>query len=161
MHLDPDVSLGLQWQAYVFPAGHIAAFAAGLAIGRYAGKGTGGGWWILLACGLAFVLIPGDSDRISIVTGWHRIAFTTICVAACWAFYRSELLIPDRGVLIWLGQISYSVYLLHPFAMRFTDALVIHPNPAAHVAISLPVTLLISTLAYRLIERPFLKLSSP
>jgi len=55
--------------------------------------------------------------------------------------------------LVFLGQISYSLYLWHPMILSFGDKLLGIPR-AAGVLISLGV----ATASYYLVERPFLRL---
>lgn len=54
-------------------------------------------------------------------------------------------------ILIWLGSISYSMYLLHPLVFNVVQDRL----PQSWViAVGLPATLIVSTLTYRVLEKP-------
>ena len=50
----------------------------------------------------------------------------------------------------WLGRISYSVYLLHPFVLLLVDSM----PPWLRIAAFIPVTLVLGELSYRFVEAP-------
>jgi peptidoglycan/LPS O-acetylase OafA/YrhL len=73
---------------------------------------------------------------------------------------RLARLLFENAALMWIGTISYSLYLWHP---------ILAPHLAAHLgakegsyvsfaAVALPVFLLASAVSYYLVERPFLRL---
>ncbi len=63
----------------------------------------------------------------------------------------------DHPVMIYLGQISYSLYLYHLLAIGI--AYRVWPNPfAGTVVISLAVSVIIASGSYWFVEKPFLKL---
>jgi peptidoglycan/LPS O-acetylase OafA/YrhL len=59
------------------------------------------------------------------------------------------------GWLIWLGQISYSLYLLHTLVFRMVPPL---GHPALTVALWLGMALGLAWISYRLIELPAIEL---
>lgn len=62
----------------------------------------------------------------------------------------------DNRWLPWLGAMSFSIYLLHPFALAMAEAIT---RSFWSLPLALVLTLLFSMISYRLIELPFVKLS--
>jgi peptidoglycan/LPS O-acetylase OafA/YrhL len=59
------------------------------------------------------------------------------------------------AVFLWLGRISYSVYLLHPLVIELS---VYTLGELARFTVGLPATLAVSTLTYKYIESPAIKM---
>ncbi len=74
------------------------------------------------------------------------IFFLSAYVLRTWQFPKA---------LVWLGTVSYSIYLLHPNVARL---LPLGAHPVLYVGAVLLITLLASELTYRFIERPFINL---
>jgi len=72
----------------------------------------------------------------------------------------------SNPVLLWLGAISYSVYLFHPVAVSWVGWMRVQSwatqfdslHMGFYMAAVVAVTLLISTVAYRVVERPGIEL---
>jgi peptidoglycan/LPS O-acetylase OafA/YrhL len=72
------------------------------------------------------------------------------------------------NAIVWLGRISYGLYVIHIFALhvvehafasvRHTQELPTLFNMLVQVAVALVVTIFLSALSYRFLERPFLQL---
>jgi len=60
--------------------------------------------------------------------------------------------------LVWVGKISYSLYLWHVFAITLT--LRLHAPNAIRALLSLPLAIGLAAFSYYVAERPFLKLKS-
>ena len=74
---------------------------------------------------------------------------------------RSKLLAwMDSGLLIFLGTISYSIYLYHGLAGRMAVHAASHLPKAVMTAAVLLVTYLVASVSYFVVERPFLRLRS-
>lgn len=73
---------------------------------------------------------------------------------------------PAERVLVYLGRISYGLYVFHLFALQACEALLrrshLHRATYAIVQLSmaLAVTVAMAALSYRILETPFLKLKS-
>jgi len=85
--------------------------------------------------------------------------YTFTSVIASWtagyAFFLGAFILRDRvfpKVFSWLGQISYSVYVLHPSAIKLTG---FFPQPLG-LAVSLVSTLILSSATFHFIEQPMI-----
>jgi peptidoglycan/LPS O-acetylase OafA/YrhL len=94
----------------------------------------------------------------------HWLTYTTSYLAALCVFLvcTTRVLIEWRPA-VWLGEISYSLYLMHPIvaAALFYAGFVAVPMPVAPGWFTIPMIALaigVSALTYRLIERPFVSL---
>ena len=101
-------------------------------------------------------------DHFVVMQGPPRYTFAFLClgVVALFAFRDFQ---PSRlkRLGVWLGDISYSVYLMHPFAQealrRFSPGTA-GPHPALGFTLGLGLTLGVATLTHRWIERPAMAL---
>jgi len=98
-------------------------------------------------------------DHFDCVVGFERVRWLGFCIAvvALSAFYDVPKNLFRQG-LVFLGDISYSVYLMHPFALMLV--LIIfksHPSVLIFVA-GLATTILLSALTCRFVEKPAMKL---
>ena len=116
--------------------------------------------WLVLALALAVLLTrPSVYSHRDIMVGMTRVSYVLGCflvvVAFGFADLRESVL---GGVPALLGRLSYSVYLLHPFAWLLAQALAPKATPAQAVALGLVCTLALSWLVYRVLEEPLLRL---
>ena len=74
-----------------------------------------------------------------------------------WVLYRPwrELTLLNRGVLPALGAMSYSIYLLHPFATAAAD---VYLAPDLQVPAAIIATFALAWLGFYLVEKPGIKL---
>ncbi|TDV63481.1 acyltransferase [Pseudomonas sp. LP_7_YM] len=95
---------------------------------------------------------------------WGRYCFTyTLAIGSFLLLTRSLRL--NHPVLVWLGAVSYSLYLLHPSMLMLAEhvlgACVPEGNGAAPLSVALLATLLTlgaADLCFRCIESPFIQL---
>jgi peptidoglycan/LPS O-acetylase OafA/YrhL len=115
--------------------------------------------FLLLAVALGLVFsryIRNFYDHFVVMEGPPRYAFAALCLgmAALFAF-RDFPASPLKRAGLFLGEISYSVYLIHPFAqealLRLAPAGL---PPVAGFCLGLALTLGLATLTHRWIERP-------
>ncbi|MFF0308907.1 acyltransferase family protein [Streptosporangium sp. NPDC004379] len=123
------------------------------------------GWLLGLvpvaSAGAAWAFGPGwgmpDDQARAFTWGW------TAAVAAAWATFLAARLLRHRAMprlLVRLGMISYSVYLLHPLAIQVLRRLTADPArfPLAErlvmAVLLLAVVLGCAELTYRVVERP-------
>jgi peptidoglycan/LPS O-acetylase OafA/YrhL len=71
----------------------------------------------------------------------------------------------NNRFLVWLGTISYSIYLLHPIAYGFVNKLLATTFPelrdlhlSAYILVTIPLAILLAGLVYHCIEKPAIQL---
>ena len=114
-----------------------------------------------------FILYPVSGDPIQLVTEERRIIFTICCFLVCVGFFKMTIHLPAlfHRLFSFLGEASYSVYLLHPIIfklalMAFTfcgNHFYVFPN-WVQVLVSILSTLIISYFVYNYFEKYFMKL---
>jgi len=157
---------GGMFHAYVPVANHAFLFLAGgvIAQARLAWKGRAGtplfavlGVALLLAFTLKYRNFYDDFD---IMTGWARYYFLllTFAAVALFAFYDFPPS-PLRTAGKFLGEVSYSVYVLHPLVQEgIKHTLAPEANPWWGFSLGLALTLALSALTFRFIEKPMMGL---
>jgi exopolysaccharide production protein ExoZ len=111
-----------------------------------------------------------SGPRLNLVSGNARMAFTVSCIAICLAFYKYAGDVPVfiSRPLKTLGEISYSVYMLHPiihYLVRFPiDYIRAHffavPESIRFLSAIL-LTLGLSYFVYNRFEKYFIRLGKP
>lgn len=151
-----------KFHTYVQIPNHAFLFLLGGLLAWLRGKTT---WrlslpWFLGA--LAVVVMiglprgPVSYDHFDIMAGTARVKYVALCWAAValFAFYP----VPDRAwrkPLTFLGDASYSVYLLHPFViLAIQVGLPPTVPPMLAFLLGLALTLLIAGIVYRWVEKP-------
>jgi peptidoglycan/LPS O-acetylase OafA/YrhL len=116
---------------------------------------------VVLVVALAGLFAQGTQvfDHLDVMVGFKRVGFVSACFALVLAFAFARL--SERawfGVPALLGKLSYSVYLLHPFAWVIVRKLFPGMSPTTSVVVGLVATLSLSALVYHLCEQPLLRL---
>ena len=99
-------------------------------------------------------------DDFDIMAGWPRYYFCFICFAAValFAFYD----FPDSPLKTagkFMGEVSYSVYLLHPLVQEgILRVLPAGASPWWGFSLGLVLTIVLSAVTYRCIEKPMMGL---
>lgn len=171
--LDPNLKLADQWHDYVNPLNQVGFFFAGFAIEILASRFSfprNFGPLILLLWLLVFMLYPANGDLAHLVTGWNRVVFTCAGIMICVSFLVTHYTPPKllQSALSALGNMSYSVYLLHPLVFSATGIM-------AHIigrrGVNIPSVLVfsfavltsifVSHLTYTKFEKFFIRLGKP
>lgn len=152
-----------QWDLYVNPLNQFFLFAGGMLIGHLGAhtinlKQTA----IKSVLGLlviTFCIYPVTGDTVMLVSGWLRVLFSLICLLICLLIFNSRIEFNKLGhnVFSFLGDTSYSIYLLHPIVFKVTETInnVIFGLDTTVVMISsIAGTFLASHLSYNLLEKP-------
>jgi peptidoglycan/LPS O-acetylase OafA/YrhL len=114
----------------------------------------------LASVGLLFLLAlprgPVFYDHFDVLAGMTRLRYVGICTLAVAVFALYD--VPDHPLripFVFLGNASYSVYLLHPFAWFFVQKVLPKGLAAGwSFAAALLVTLALAGLVFRFIEKP-------
>jgi peptidoglycan/LPS O-acetylase OafA/YrhL len=89
------------------------------------------------------------------ITLWEAVIPWTMApalfLAVCTVPYLRQLRLLNGGVLANLGAVSYSTYLLHPFALSLANK---YASPGGAFAVGAVGTLLFSLIGYRCVELP-------
>jgi peptidoglycan/LPS O-acetylase OafA/YrhL len=120
----------------------------------------------LAAVGICIMMLIPNVDMIGASTLLVYPVAATICGAALWASINSRTIsrFLSQRWLVFLGKISFGLYVFHFYAMWLTDSLFQHmPSlyPFAYlsrIAIALAITVGLSASSYFLFERYFLRL---
>lgn len=167
--LDPNIKLSEQWKLYINPLNQVFLFLGGFLIGHFLHKIKMSNYVstpLLISGILLFVFIPAKGDTINIITGMNRIYFTLSCFLICIGFYKTSFVVPDivHKPLIFLGDVSYSVYLLHSIIFTIIGFVTTYmskylgcdPNYFRMIS-SLILTLIVSHFVSKYFEKYFIK----
>lgn len=169
--LTPAQTLAQQWPTYINPFNQAFLFSIGVGIGiirksHVSANNLYPTIALVFAC-IAFTYWPVDGNQINIVTGFNRIFFTLICGITCWSVLNLDIK-PQKHttpILKFMGDISYSAYLLHGSVFFYTSKYLlplIYSAPSPHeklqffCLITLPLTITLSYFVYKFIETPFI-----
>lgn len=115
---DAEVMTGPLWASYSQPVSFAGYFLAGCLIGELFRMGPTRQFrhamTIAIAAAIAFALIQSPYP-VNFLTGWRGLVLTTLTVT----FVAAAVFVPPvtgrlLKISVWLGVISYPVYLLHP-----------------------------------------------
>lgn len=167
--LTPESGLTDQWVDYINPLNQVFLFLGGYLIGFLLTNAKINpviSVGLIITGLLIFILFPANGDAIHLVTGWNRIVFTFCCFLVCAGFYKLSLELPGvlHKSLTYLGEASYSVYMLHPIVYAVTGVglgFVAKKLFAVSEWVIFPVaiigTLIISYFVYYYFEKYFMK----
>lgn len=170
--LQPNVDIEKQWRNYVNPLNQLFLFVGGIYIGHYFSNRLNDiqSWiWgaLILVTLIAFCVLPASGNPIAIVTGMNRLWFTLIAFTLCLSFLKIDFSFPKMidFPLKLAGEISYSVYLLHPIVWRGMNVLLkkvsipFFENSKTNLLLfCLITTLLLSYFSYQILEKAFIRL---
>ena len=144
--LTPDLKLREQWKDYVNPLNQVFLFLSGFYIGYLSNevKFNKRITTSLLILGLiVFVFYPVSGDLINLVTGFNRIIFTICCILICFSFFKLNYKFSEKlhKPLKFLGEASYSVYLLHPLSFKLTQYFVKYISLSTRLVLSISITI--------------------
>jgi exopolysaccharide production protein ExoZ len=107
---------------------------------------------------LIFGFLP-TSNKNELIFGFHRFVFTLACLLLVFSFYKSKFELKGivNKLLLWFGEISYSLYLLHPivwYACKriFKMISFLHENLLLQIFVSAILTFMVSHIIYKFYE---------
>ncbi|WP_442594275.1 acyltransferase family protein [Neobacillus sp. D3-1R] len=167
--LDRNIDLANQWDFYINPLNQLYFFVGGVVIGAYSKFHKGYNKIYLTSYIMSFLLIfiflpIGGSNQIFMVTGIEKLVLSICIFGLCLsiAYWRNTKGRKVNKVLKYFGDISYSLYLLHPIVYNIIKMIFnkIHLNDTVVLLGTWVLfTLVLSSIAYYLIEKPFTKLA--
>ena len=116
----------------------------------------------MLLAGVAWWAIqnePPFQDHFDVMHGYRRLRYLVACFLAV-ALFAFQRIKPDVFMrpLRWLGDHSYSVYLLHPFAsLAVTAALPGQASPATAFSFGMLATMGFAALGRHFVEAPAIR----
>jgi peptidoglycan/LPS O-acetylase OafA/YrhL len=173
--IDPTLTLAnTQQRLYYFnPLNQVFLFLAGYLLGVIFEKRLFSHWTIfllLLVGAVAFVFYPVTGPRLHLVAGHARLIFTASCILICLGFYKYSGHVPSAisRPLKTLGEISYSVYMLHPI-IHYLVRIPIDYIRQNFFAVpeyvrffsAIALTLCLSYVVYNRFEKYFIRLGKP
>lgn len=158
--LDSSSTLAQEWSTYVNPFNNLFLYVCGIAI--YYNfhdinfKNTA--IPMILVSLILLTYYPVSGDQINIVTNTNRLIFSFCSILITFGFYKLTISLPHivTKPLANLGEATYGVYLLHPIVYMFTSRVI--DNSLAVITITSILTIIVANIAYRLYEKPFIKL---
>jgi len=164
--LDKNIPIGLQWKDYVNPLNQIFLFLSGFLIGAifkdiqvkqlYS-------LFILITGVCLFIFYPIRGTPVDLVTGIARLVFTSSCLLICLSFYKFSMDLPNaiHQPLKYLGDMSYSVYLMHPLVFtlfKYSNGHLYNFSSEVTLGLSISTTFIVSYLIYEYYEKYFMKI---
>ena len=126
------------------------------------------GFAALPVIALVLLCVPADHAAVRVLSpALQAVAFAALIDGAARGFTGVTGAILTWRPLIWIGQISYGLYLTHNFAHWFAPRLLrqlthyrlsYFPSETLHVAFLLAISFAAATASWYLIERPFNRL---
>jgi len=163
--MDPTIQLGYQWSKFVNPFNQFLYFGVGIFVATLpmpTGLMKNIAPLFIIICLLLVVYYPVHGEPILLVTGINRIILSSLIMLTCYFFYISDFhFLPSflRWTLKYLGDTSYSIYLLHPLVFIMVERInhtYFTPNPYLIIACTVIITLPLSGLVYNTFEKHFL-----
>lgn len=168
--LQEKQSLSSQWAHFINPLNQVFLFLGGYLIGLWSERwkiSASLTYGLFVGAALLFTYYPVEGNVIHLVTDNTRLVFTLLCFILCFSLYKTNLKLPALADawLKRLGEISYSLYLLHPLVWFVVKA--VYVLLAAYTSLSIALeyqlgmavllSLLLSNLVYDRYERFFVQ----
>ena len=169
--LTTEKSLADQWGIYINPLNLLYFFTGGVLIGLLLKSGYTLNKKLALpslvvASGILIFMPVSGHDQIVLVTGYSKLIFSLVifllAIVSALSAHTKENKITK--VFKYLGETSYSLYLLHPVVFSicsiFFSIFPITDNQIVILLVSIVGTLIASYVSYKFIEKPFMGLGN-
>lgn len=165
--IDSTLPLSEQWPTYINPFNQLFLFMCGAAVGKYAPRMNIKSAPLLLiaiftAC--SFIFYPVYGDKINLVSGFNRMVISAICVLFVFSLYKLNPSYDNlaTNALRKLGEISYSIYLMHPIvAIPVTFAAKrLGLSSGYGYAASFVCVMIVGFITYYMIEKPMMRVGA-
>lgn len=158
-----EATVTAQWPVYVQAPNHAFFFLGGMAIALLRpvwAPVAPGAWKKIVALGALFFWWYGPGENpVGLISGLHRVVLSGLVLVLTAGWYMAAPRFsagPDRA-LRWLGEVSYSLYLLHPLVFRCLkalDARFLGGTQTGLTVVAVIATLVLSHFSYRMLEKP-------
>ena len=164
--IDPNSSLASQNDQYVNPLNQLFFFCLGICL-FYVFKNYKFSRILLISiiipCVLFLVFFSVVGNQIEIVVGINRLLFSIASVAITLFFYKFTFNISSwlSKLLTVFGEISYSVYLVHPIVFHIMERglrVLNLPNSVLLFTVSVSITLFVSYILHKYFELYFIRI---
>jgi len=165
-YINDNSTIEAEWSKYINPLNQVMLFLSGYLIGFFLSRKRVSrkvNLIILFSAILVFCLLPVRGERIVLITDHNRLIFSLLCILLCFSVYKIDNKFPRfiHRPLSTLGEMSYSVYLLHPVFWASFERLFKHYNLNTptwlNMLVSIPSTLIGSYIVYNTLEKFFMK----
>ncbi len=167
--LNEKIEMAPQWKTYTNPLNQIFFFISGILIGMHIAKLQ---YFfknqiiiISIFVGLFFLFLyyPTYGSQVSVISGSNRLvfAFLSVAISLFFILIDTKYFYFLEKPLSLLGEVSYSVYLIHPicyFSVKVISKLFFELSRYQLFAVSILSTLIFSYLIYFWIEKPIINL---
>lgn len=170
--LSEESTLALQWKLYIHPLNQAFLFAGGIILAKVSSHARhlhipNPASLALLVLSLGGLFLYGNTpEAIGLVTSTNRLIFSAFCLAACYACFNINASGKSfvEKTLKHLGEISYSVYMLHGFLFLYLQKH-LYKGFVKNLSLSefaffiaMPIVLIAATYCFTKIEKPFIRL---
>lgn len=134
----------------------LLLFVASLGHSLHLRDSEGSRLWVWFVAA-AVVVIPAGTYLRGDDPQWPPLTYslsTLVGIGLFFAVYAARSM-RTPAVLVWLGGISYALYLFHMAAMRFSNH-TLELTGLAHVGVGVTASLVVSWVAHRYLELPFI-----
>ena len=152
---DPIIN---NWALYVNPLNQVLFFYSGMLLSIFKTKMPA----FLVLTGIIILLfsmylIEVIDTQSEIITGFNRVIYFVLSLGLVWLFASLEILKNKvHDSLVFLGDISYSLYLIHPIVYGIINKitnLLDYENVIIILPVKIILSLILSSLSYRFIEK--------
>lgn len=167
--IKPIGELSNQWHIYIHPLNQVFYFVIGILIGvtfkqNVSLENKNSSYLIILISLIIFIIYPVNT-KIELIHGNNRLIFSALCVLMTFGFYKlKKMTFQFLHVLLnWIGEISYTIYLMHPIVWNVTKRLLNYFNSDNWIlqfSISLAITFFASHLIYNFYEKKIVHFSN-
>jgi exopolysaccharide production protein ExoZ len=161
--LNMDLSVHAQWKDYVSPGNNTFFFVSGVAMAVFGREIKNQRLanmiaFVLLLSVLVFYCYPIAGETGALIAGYNRLFLSALSILICATVWKLKLNVPRllHQILHWLGEISYTIYLMHPLVYRVLkgmNARFFQLDLFWVAFFALPITLMVSHFIYHYFEK--------